>query len=228
MAHCLSADATGKSANIPSKSKGEIFNTGWFKTTSRIVYKRKRVQLFETKILSILVREKEHLTRLLLRIKETARSGRTNAGKTYYCNRSCQPSLISTSQTSTQSEGRHSPRSRCCTSKLCHWTFEPTLDRSIILRVGEKDVERETWKETLLGLPEIERYVAKKEVYPLPKCEDTLHTMSTAAFFAHLDLVLGCWQISIEEKDRKKTLFFIADGHYQFIRMPCTELLRHT
>ena len=62
--------------------------------------------------------------------------------------------------------------------------------------------------------------VTRKDVYPLPRCEEILHALSGAAYFTHLDLVRGYWQIGVKEEDREKTAFSTPDGHYQFKRMP--------
>lgn len=62
--------------------------------------------------------------------------------------------------------------------------------------------------------------VTKKDVYPLPRCEDILHALSGSAYFTHFDLVRGFWQIGVKEEDKEKTAFSTVDGHYQFKRMP--------
>ena len=49
--------------------------------------------------------------------------------------------------------------------------------------------------------------ITKKDVYPLPRCEDILHALSEAAYFTHLDLVRGYWQIDVDEEDRENTAF---------------------
>ena len=61
--------------------------------------------------------------------------------------------------------------------------------------------------------------ITKKDVYPLPRCEEILES-SGGAYFTHLDLVRGYWQIKVAEKDREKTAFSTPDEHYQFKRMP--------
>ena len=62
--------------------------------------------------------------------------------------------------------------------------------------------------------------ITKKDVYPLPRCEDILHALSGAAYFTHLDLVRGYWQIDVNKQDREKTAFSTPEGYYQFKRMP--------
>ena len=62
--------------------------------------------------------------------------------------------------------------------------------------------------------------ITKKDVYPLPRYDEILESLSGEAYFTHLDLVRGYWQIKVAEKDREKTAFSTPDEHYQFKRMP--------
>ena len=62
--------------------------------------------------------------------------------------------------------------------------------------------------------------MTKKDVYPLPRCDDVLESLAGAAFFTHLDLVRGYWQIGVKEKEREKTAFSTPEGLFQFKRMP--------
>lgn len=62
--------------------------------------------------------------------------------------------------------------------------------------------------------------VTKKDVYPLPRCDDVLEALSGAIFFTHLDLVRGYWQLGVNKVDREKTAFSTPEGHFQFKRMP--------
>ncbi|CAB3989094.1 Retrovirus-related Pol poly from transposon, partial, partial [Paramuricea clavata] len=62
--------------------------------------------------------------------------------------------------------------------------------------------------------------ITKKDVFPLPRCDEILESLSGAAYFTHLDLVRGYWQIKVAEQDREKTAFSAPDGHFQFKRMP--------
>ncbi|CAB4023352.1 Retrovirus-related Pol poly from transposon [Paramuricea clavata] len=61
--------------------------------------------------------------------------------------------------------------------------------------------------------------ITKKDVYPLPRCEKILESLACAAYFSHLDLVRGYWQIKVAEKDREKTAFSTPDGYFQFKTM---------
>ena len=44
--------------------------------------------------------------------------------------------------------------------------------------------------------------------------------MSGAAFFTHLDLVGGYWQIDVGEASRENTAFSTSEGHLQYKRIP--------
>ena len=60
----------------------------------------------------------------------------------------------------------------------------------------------------------------KKDVFPLPRGDEILELLLGAAYFTHLDLVRGYWQINVAEQDREKTAFSAPDRHFQFKRMP--------
>lgn len=62
--------------------------------------------------------------------------------------------------------------------------------------------------------------VTVKDVYPLPRVEETLARLQGAAFFSIMDLQSGYWQVPIQEEDKPKTAFVTADGLYQFKVMP--------
>ncbi|GFX09898.1 retrovirus-related Pol polyprotein from transposon 297 [Trichonephila clavipes] len=62
--------------------------------------------------------------------------------------------------------------------------------------------------------------VTKKDVYPLPRIDDTLDCLKGAKFFSSMDLRSGYWQIEIDEADREKTAFITPEGLYEFKVMP--------
>ena len=62
--------------------------------------------------------------------------------------------------------------------------------------------------------------VTKKDVYPLPRCDDALEALSGAILYTHLDLVRGYWQLGVNKVDREKTAFSTPEGHFQFKRVP--------
>ena len=61
--------------------------------------------------------------------------------------------------------------------------------------------------------------VTKRDLYPLPRCEDILESLAGAQWFSHLDLLRGYWQIDVAEEDREKTAFATPDGLYQFRKL---------
>ena len=62
--------------------------------------------------------------------------------------------------------------------------------------------------------------VTKKDVYPLPRIDDTIDRLQGASYFSSIDLASGYWQIEVDEKDREKTAFVTPDGLYEFQVMP--------
>ncbi|UYV72561.1 hypothetical protein LAZ67_9003705, partial [Cordylochernes scorpioides] len=62
--------------------------------------------------------------------------------------------------------------------------------------------------------------VTKKDVYPLPRNDDVLDSLTGTKFFSSMDLRTGYWQIEIDEEDREKTAFITPDGLYEFRVMP--------
>ncbi|GBL98739.1 Transposon Ty3-I Gag-Pol polyprotein [Araneus ventricosus] len=62
--------------------------------------------------------------------------------------------------------------------------------------------------------------ITKKDVYPLPRTDDALDSLSGASLFSTMDLKSGYWQIEVDERDREKTAFITPDGLYQFRVIP--------
>ncbi|KAE8978307.1 hypothetical protein PR002_g24750 [Phytophthora rubi] len=62
--------------------------------------------------------------------------------------------------------------------------------------------------------------ITKRDVYPLPRIDETLEALGGARLFTTLDLKSGYWQIGVAPEDRDKTAFTTKKGLYRFVRMP--------
>uniref|UniRef100_A0A8C7WZ80 ribonuclease H n=1 Tax=Oryzias sinensis TaxID=183150 RepID=A0A8C7WZ80_9TELE len=62
--------------------------------------------------------------------------------------------------------------------------------------------------------------VTHKDAFPLPRIEETLTSMTQAAWFSTLDLASGYWQVEMDPHDREKTAFTMPVGLSEFQRMP--------
>ncbi|UYV69276.1 K02A2.6-like [Cordylochernes scorpioides] len=62
--------------------------------------------------------------------------------------------------------------------------------------------------------------ITRKDVYPLPRIDDTLDSLRGASIFSTMDLKSGYWQIEVDDTDREKTAFVTPDGLFEFKVMP--------
>lgn len=62
--------------------------------------------------------------------------------------------------------------------------------------------------------------VTERDVYPLPRIDDSLAALDGSGYFTCLDLKSGYHQIEINEDDRPKTAFVTCDGLFEWRVMP--------
>ena len=62
--------------------------------------------------------------------------------------------------------------------------------------------------------------ITKRDVYPLPRIDDSINILGKAKFFSTFDLNSAYWQIPVNKEDREKTAFICHSGLYEFDVMP--------
>ncbi|XP_044158409.1 uncharacterized protein LOC122944239, partial [Bufo gargarizans] len=62
--------------------------------------------------------------------------------------------------------------------------------------------------------------ITHKDAYPLPRIEESLTALGSAAYFSTLDLTSGYWQVPMAPADREKTAFTTPMGLFEFNCMP--------
>lgn len=58
--------------------------------------------------------------------------------------------------------------------------------------------------------------MTKKDAFPLPRIEDSLTSLTRAAWYSTLDLASGYWQVQVAEEDQEKTAFTTPFGLFQW------------
>src|SRR5258708_567844 len=62
--------------------------------------------------------------------------------------------------------------------------------------------------------------ITVRDVYPIPRIDDTIDFLQGARYFSTLDLASGYWQIEVQENDRHKTAFRTQKGLFEWEVMP--------
>ncbi|CAF4640479.1 unnamed protein product, partial [Rotaria magnacalcarata] len=62
--------------------------------------------------------------------------------------------------------------------------------------------------------------VTVRDVYPIPRIDDTLDQLQAAKYFTSLDLKSGFWQIELDDESRPKTAFITHAELFQFKVIP--------
>lgn len=62
--------------------------------------------------------------------------------------------------------------------------------------------------------------VTKKDVYALPRTDDSLDRLRRAKYFSSMDLRNGYSQIEVNERGREKTALVTPGGLYEFKVLP--------
>ncbi|GFX51187.1 hypothetical protein TNCV_2735381 [Trichonephila clavipes] len=102
--------------------------------------------------------------------------------------------------------------------RIIHDEVEKMLDRGIMqpskspwsspdILVRKKD---NTWS-FCVDYRRLNR-ITKKDVYPLPRIDDSLDSLQESKLFSSMDLSSGYWQIETGEADREKTAFITPEG----------------
>ena len=60
----------------------------------------------------------------------------------------------------------------------------------------------------------------ENDAYPIPRTDDTLHSLARSKYFSTLDLRCGYWQVELRETNKAKTAFQVGSlGFYECNRM---------
>lgn len=62
--------------------------------------------------------------------------------------------------------------------------------------------------------------VTRKDVYPLPRIDDTVDALNGARFLSAFDMLSGYWQVPVAPGDAAKTAFVTHQGLYEWTCMP--------
>ena len=62
--------------------------------------------------------------------------------------------------------------------------------------------------------------VTVKDLYPIPRIEESLESLAGAKWFSKLDLASEYWQVELDEAAKEKSAFVVRGGLCQWTVMP--------
>ena len=62
--------------------------------------------------------------------------------------------------------------------------------------------------------------ISTKQIFPFPRIDETIESLTNSTIFSTLDCKSGFWQIPIQPNDRPKTAFTTPQGRFQYKRLP--------
>lgn len=62
--------------------------------------------------------------------------------------------------------------------------------------------------------------MTKKDVYPLPRIDDTIDLLGSSNYFSSLDLFSDYYQIKMDPQDKEKTAFITTHGLFEYEVLP--------
>ena len=84
---------------------------------------------------------------------------------------------------------------------------------------GAKEIRRGTYISICVDLKHLNESVLR-EVFPIPKVDETLSQLAGATIFSKIDANSGFWQVPLSEESQLLTTFITPFGCYCFTKLP--------